>query len=373
MKTIFNLKVYFVAIIATLTLSSCDNEDYLIFTAQEPSEGVEFVNELKDSYKIAAQISNNMLERFVWNTPDFSAPSTVVYVVDGSLNSSFSTIDWSSGETSNNHISIPVGDILLIADNAGVMPGDVFDVHFRVSAYAGSSGGSNSVSTVSAGVSLSVEYLNLGSCDDPTKSNWGLVGDAVNGWGGINRGFAATNDIELLQVADGIYQNYATLLDGEMKFRKDGGWAENLGDDGADGSLEPGGANIPVSAGTYLVTLDLNSNSYSIENITSAIWGIVGNGVTIQKDDGSGDVAEWGGGSADTKFFPDPCNEGVFLLKGVGLRDGEIKFRQDDGWAVNFGDDGADGSLEAGGANIAVTAGVYDITFDSNNNTYTIE
>ena len=31
-----------------------------------------------------------------------------------------------------------------------------------------------------------------------------------------------------------------------MKFRKDGGWAENLGDDGADGSLEPGGANIAV-------------------------------------------------------------------------------------------------------------------------------
>ncbi|GIR18425.1 MAG: hypothetical protein CM15mP32_6120 [Flavobacteriaceae bacterium] len=63
---------------------------------------------------------------------DFSAPSTVVYVVDGSLNSSFSTIDWSSGETSNNHISIPVGDILLIADNAGVMPGDVFDVHLEL-------------------------------------------------------------------------------------------------------------------------------------------------------------------------------------------------------------------------------------------------
>ena len=373
MKTIFNLKVYFVAIIATLTLSSCDNEDYLIFTAQEPSEGVEFVNELKDSYKIAAQISNNMLERFVWNTPDFSAPSTIVYVVDGSLDSSFSTINWSSGETSNNHISIPVGDILAIADNAGVMPGDVFDVHFRVTAFAGSSGGSNSVSTVSAGVSLSVEYLNLASCDDPVKSNWGLVGDAVNGWGSINRGFSATNDIELLQVADGIYQNYATLLNGEMKFRKDGGWAENFGDDGADGSLEAGGANIAVSEGTYLVTLDLNSNSYSLETVNSAIWGLVGSGVTIQKDDGSGDVAEWGGGSADTKFFPDPCNEGVFLLKGVGLRDGEIKFRQDDGWAVNLGDDGADGSLEAGGANIAVTTGTYDITFDSNNNTYIIE
>ena len=151
-----------------------------------------------------------------------------------------------------------------------------------------------------AGVTLSIEYLNLGSCDDPTMSNWGLVGSAVNGWGGINRGFAATNDIELLQDSDR-YQNYATLLAGEMKFRQDSGWTVNLGDNGAV-TLEADGANIAVSEGTYLVTLDLNSNSYSLEAVTSTIWGIV-DGVTIQKDDGSGDVAEWGGGSADTKFF----------------------------------------------------------------------
>ena len=69
---------------------------------------------------------------------NFDAPSTIVYVVDGSINSDFSTSDWSSGDTSNNHISIPIGDILSIADNAGVMP-SIFDVHFRVTAYAGAS------------------------------------------------------------------------------------------------------------------------------------------------------------------------------------------------------------------------------------------
>ena len=176
----------------------------------------------------------------------------------------------------------------------------------------------------------------------------------------------------MFEVGDNLYQAYATLLDGEFKFRKDGGWAENLGDNDADGSLEAGGANIAASAGTYLVTLDLSENTYSVGAVTSDIWGIVGSGVTIQKDDGSGSDAEWGDGAADTKFLPDPCNDGVFILQGVKLKNGEIKFRQDDAWGVNLGDNDADGTLEGGGANIAVTDGTYDIVLDVVNNTYTL-
>ena len=50
----------------------------------------------------------------------------------------------------------------------------------------------------------------------------------------------------------------------------------------------------------------------------------------------------------------------------------KLKFRQDDAWGVNVGDDGADGTYEANGANIAVTAGTYDMTLDTVNGTYTL-
>lgn len=44
---------------------------------------------------------------------------------------------------------------------------------------------------------------------------------------------------------------------------------------------------------------------------------------------------------------------------------GEIKFRANDDWAINFGDDGADASLEYNGANIAISeSGNYTITLD---------
>ena len=49
-----------------------------------------------------------------------------------------------------------------------------------------------------------------------------------------------------------------------------------------------------------------------------------------------------------------------------------LKFSQDDGWGVNIDDNDADGSLEGGGADIAMSAGTYDMMFDVAKNTYTL-
>jgi len=83
-----------------------------------------------------------------------------------------------------------------------------------------------------------------------TVSDWGLVGDATtNGWDGP--------DMEMYETASNTYAIYANLNAGEMKFRFDEDWGNNYGDDNTDGSLEAGGANIPIAtAGTYYITLD---------------------------------------------------------------------------------------------------------------------
>jgi len=56
----------------------------------------------------------------------------------------------------------------------------------------------------------------------------------------------------------------------------------------------------------------------------------------------------------------------------VYLNSGEFKFRLDNSWAVNYGDDGNNMSLESGGANITVSAGNYTIVLDIDNLSYTI-
>ena len=372
-------KKIMIASLMMVAIVSCDNEDYLIFTAVNEKE-VKFQNEFLPVYKLSSATSSNVAERLVWNEPDFGAPATITYVVELSTSSNFGSIAMSSGDLSSNHMALSVKDLLGIAENLGLdedgsttnadgSPNNAATLYARVSAYAGTtSTGSNPSSTTSKSATINIELLETAGCEEPAMSNWGLVGSAVNGWGGISRGFSNTNDIELLQVGDGVFQGYATLLDGEFKFRQDGAWAVNLGDE--NGKLVANGPNIAASAGTYLVTLDMNESTYSLGNVTSDIWGIVGSGVTIQKDDGSGEVAAWGGGSADTKFFPDPCNDGVYIMMGVLLQDGEIKFRKDDAWAENLGDE--NGKLVANGPNIGVSAGTYDIVLDITNSTYTM-
>jgi hypothetical protein len=92
-------------------------------------------------------------------------------------------------------------------------------------------------------------------------SDWGLVGDATeNGWDGP--------DMEMYETSNDVYELYADLLGNQMKFRFNEDWGQNYGDDGADGSLNSGGANIVIPGdGVYHVVLDLNTNSYTLEEV----------------------------------------------------------------------------------------------------------
>jgi hypothetical protein len=92
-------------------------------------------------------------------------------------------------------------------------------------------------------------------------SDWGLLGDATeNGWNGP--------DMEMYETSNDVYELYADLLGNQMKFRFNEDWGQNYGDDGADGSLNSGGANIVIPGdGVYHVVLDLNTNSYTLEEV----------------------------------------------------------------------------------------------------------
>ena len=373
MKTILKFSKLLLFTFLIVNISSCEKEDYLIFTAINQKE-VKFQNEFQDVYKISQQTSNNISERLVWNAPDFDAPTTVTYVIDISTNSDFSTIDMSSGDTSNNHLGLKVSSMLEFAETLGLdddpsttfsdgSPNNTGMVYARVTAYAGtSSSGANQSSTVSKTASMNIEVLeNVGACTDAALSNWGLVGDAVNGWGGTNRGFAAGNDVPFLSNGqDGMFRAVATLYDGYFKIREDNAWGVNYGDNGADGTLELGGDNIAITAGHYIIDFDSVNLTVTVTP-AGTVWGVVGDAT----------LNGWGA-AEDVKLMPDPCNDGVYIVKDVVLKDGYIKFRQDDAWGVNLGDNGADGTTDAGGDNIAVSAGTYDMTLDTVNGTYTL-
>jgi hypothetical protein len=57
----------------------------------------------------------------------------------------------------------------------------------------------------------------------------------------------------------------------------------------------------------------------------------------------------------------------VWILKNVKLIAGDYKFRDNNDWGTNYGDNGGDGSLEKDGANLTTTGGIYTITLDFSN------
>ena len=95
-----------------------------------------------------------------------------------------------------------------------------------------------------------------------SQSDWGLVGSATpNGWNGP--------DVEMYQTGPQEFSIYTELVSGELKFRFNEDWGNNFGDNGNDGTLESGGANIPISTGTYFIVMDLGAGTYTISPFSS--------------------------------------------------------------------------------------------------------
>ncbi|MBC6996151.1 RagB/SusD family nutrient uptake outer membrane protein [Neolewinella lacunae] len=187
---------------------------------------------------------------------------------------------------------------------------------------------------------------------DPNNSyNLLNVPGAYQGWDPAN------NATALAQKGDAnTFEGYAYFAEaGEFKFAR-GSWDENYGDNEGDGTLEAGGGNLSVAApGYYRIYVDLNALTYSI---TPMQFGLIGS-------------ATPGGWDNDTDMTYNPVT-GAWELEVALVGGQEIKFRANDAWDLNYGDDGANGLLEQNGANIAIARdGVYKVSLFLNKPDYT--
>ncbi|MBU3012227.1 SusE domain-containing protein [Polaribacter vadi] len=174
----------------------------------------------------------------------------------------------------------------------------------------------------------------------------GIVGSAYNDWG-ATPDYALTYDPYSDQ-----FRGIVKLEEGEMKFRINNDWGTAYGA-GSAGFLDTSGGNIATIGGRYIVTVNLNDLSYSLEAIDN-IWGLVGSAYN-----------DWGA-TSDAIFTRDwsQPNDDIWILNNVTLLDGEYKFRANEAWALNYGDTGSDGTLDNGGDNIISVAGTYSFVLD---------
>lgn len=367
-----NIKLFIAQVLGVVTalafFTACENDDHVPeFTLKAASEDVAFQNEFLADYLLSDETPDNIAERFVWNEVDFGVPTEVSYQLEGSISESFDAdgaYQFDSGTLTTLNASVTVGQLLTMAEGLGLdddpattddqgNPNNTGTVYFKVTAFAGSGEGVDAVTTESqvAALTITVVEKSADTGGGIQISSWGVVGSGYNDWGAFEDAPFYTTD------TDGVLVAYVNLIDGEIKFRENNEWNNDFGDTDADGTLDAGGDNIAVTAGDYKITMNLNDNTYTMEEYS---WGVVGSGYN-----------DWGNLGPDAKFFYDYTTD-TFKV-GVKLIDGEIKFRMNNEWVTDFGDSGADGTLDAGGDNLVVTAGYYLITLDFNAGTYTME
>ena len=168
----------------------------------------------------------------------------------------------------------------------------------------------------------------------------------------------------------------------EMKFRMDADWGVNFGGDIK--ALSNGGDNIPVEPGQYRVYFDMNNLGAVTCTFDAKMYGqeeSAGTTTPEPEPEPEPTVQGWGlvgeyngwGGTPDIML----ASDGTYLVaKGVELS-GQVKFRKDADWAVNFGAPGdvepveiavnTELELVAGGKNFTIAAGTYDVYLDEVN------
>jgi hypothetical protein len=162
--------------------------------------------------------------------------------------------------------------------------------------------------------------------------------------------------------ADGNYQGYLNIptnTNYEFKFTNVPNWNGTSYGDGGSGTLVAGGGgNLAFPGpGYFQVKASTGAKTWSVLATT---WAMIG------------DFNSWGGDAAMTYDANAKVWKGTITAASAGA----FKFRANGAWDLNFGDTGADGSLEEGGDNINLTAGTHTITLDlhiAGNYTYSIQ
>lgn len=138
-----------------------------------------------------------------------------------------------------------------------------------------------------------------------------------------------------------------------------GGWDEQYGlSGGALVANDGGSSDLKIDAnGYYTVTINTDELTYAIEPYDAA-------GASTYMTIGLiGEFNEWGADLALTATAYDPH---IWIADNVELPDGEVKFRANGAWDVNWGNPDAFpfGQGLSGGDNIKATAGTYFVKFN---------
>lgn len=183
------------------------------------------------------------------------------------------------------------------------------------------------------GFSLTQNVTASVTCVAPAFTQYLYMSGDANGWSFSNPLYSAAGD--------GKYTGFMYLNQNGFKFATQQDWN---GTDYGTGLVEKG-SNIVMTepAGFYKVDVDLTSQALTYTAINRV--GVIG----------SATAGGWDSDQAMTYNAAEKCWE----IKGITLTEGEMKFRANNAWELDWGGSLADITFKGG--NIKVAAGKYNI------------
>ncbi len=365
MKTI---KLIALLLLAAIGFNACESDDSLTYTAQ-PAGELSFTNSFLEEYVLIPSASGNLGERFTWNDADFDVETSINYELQKSISGDFTDMEV-VGTTAENSYAVTIGELLDYAEEAGLdndattedMP-NTGSVYFRVRATIGTDAALEIVSDMQA-LNLKLIEGDGGVVEEPLL-NLFLVGDATApGWSENN------NNPALIRHADNTnmytYKGFFVgggegfkLLETLGQWQPQWGAGENPGEAAVnDGSGSDPSAFAIAADGYYEFNINIDDMTYTLMGYDASA------AATYTTVSMIGDSTP-GGWDADTDLTQSSFDSHIWSATGVEFVDGELKFRADNDWAVNWGSTTAiSGFGTQDGANIPVSAGTYDVWFN---------
>lgn len=328
--------------LALLLVGACSEEDFgPVLTLGDapaitaPTAGSSFV--------LTEDKAGEVFADFSWTAADFGFAAGVSYTLEMDRGGANFAAPVSLGAVNSLSLEVTKGKINSVLLAKGVGGGTSIPVEFRVVATVNPDVAPVYSPTISVNVTpyeSVIEYPKL------------QVPGSYQGWDPAN-----SNTVIHSLKSDGRFEGYLYFADPNTEFKYTDGpsWDVNYGDTGADGTLDRGGDNIKATdGGMYKLNVNINTLTHTY---VKTDWGLVGS-------------ATPGGWDTDQNMTYDPAT-GVLSIT-LDLVAGEIKFRANDAWDIDLGDDDANKSLEYGGANIAIAeAGNYTVELLLNVPVYT--
>ncbi len=347
-----NLKYLFISFFIVFAFASCEDEDKLIYDA-----------ELAEAPAIQSPTTNSTIELsldnedgevvFSWSAADLRVSVAVTYTVEFSVDDSFSEVAELAETSDTTAVSVSVSDINTALLSLDYTIGESAVVYCRVVTYI-----NDNVEDV---ISETASYTVI-PYDAVVAYPEIYVPGAYQGWSP-----GATNGILYSYNFDAVYEGiiYIDSDDAATSFKVtpeadwDVAWGGTLSEDGSGGytgSLDASGGDYSVVPGCYAFTV--NTDELTIELTATDYWGIIGSSVAPY---------DW---SEDIDMFYNGSTQQWEVT--TDLVAGELKFRANDAWTLNYGIDD-DGNLSSGGSNITIESdGTYTVSLDMNNMTYSV-